>query len=216
MRPLAVLFDLDGTLLDTAPDLAGALNHVRSEDGLDALPYALVRPCISRGSHALMRLGYTLAADTPAYETRRQRLLAWYRAHIAEQTALFPGMDDVLLTLERNGQPWGIVTNKPGWLTQPLLAAVALNLRAACVISGDTLAHSKPHPAPILAATAELGLSPQDCLYVGDAENDALAAQAAGMRCVIAGYGYLAPDDCPAQWPMAGMIDRPSDLLAWL
>lgn len=216
MRPLAVLFDLDGTLLDTAPDLAGALNRVRADDALDALPYADIRPWISHGSHALMRLGFRLAAGTPGYESRRQRLLELYRAHIAEQTALFPGMAAVLHALETRGLPWGIVTNKPGWLTTPLLEAVALNGRAACVIAGDTLPESKPHPAPLLAAAALLGLPASACLYVGDAESDAQAALAAGMTCLIARYGYLAPGDEPARWPAAGVIETPADLLAWL
>ncbi|MEX2479272.1 MAG: HAD-IA family hydrolase [Gammaproteobacteria bacterium] len=214
--PRALLFDLDGTLLDTAPDLARALNRVVTEDGGEALPYAAIRPCASHGSAGLLRLAYGYPPDSAEFESRRQRLLDAYRAALAVETRLFPGMEQVLAHCDRAALPWGIVTNKPGYLTLPLLAALALDRRAACVIAGDSTPHSKPHPAPLLAAAAALGLAPAMCLYVGDAECDVRAAHAAGMPVVVATYGYLAADDDPASWGACGAIDDPAALLAWL
>ncbi|MEQ8663123.1 MAG: HAD-IA family hydrolase [Gammaproteobacteria bacterium] len=215
-RPRALLFDLDGTLLDTGPDLARALNRLRAEDGLDALPYTSVRPWVSHGSHALMRLGYAFAPGSAAYETRRLRLLELYHTDIAAESRLFAGMDAVLAHAETHGIPWGIVTNKPGWLTTPLLAAVGLATRAACVVSGDTTARAKPHPDPLLAAARTLARAPGECLYVGDAARDVTAAAAAGMPVVVALYGYLGPHDAPLEWGADGSIDSPLDLLQWL
>lgn len=215
-RPRALLFDLDGTLLDTAPDLARALNRVVTEDGGKALPYAAIRPCASHGSTGLLRLAYDFPADSAEFENRRQRLLDAYRAALAVETRLFPGMEQVLDHCDRAGLPWGIVTNKPAYLTSPLLAALALDRRASCVVAGDSTPHSKPHPAPLLAAAAALGLAPGECLYVGDAERDVHAAHAAGMPVLVAAYGYLAADDDPTSWSACGAIDAPMELLAWL
>ncbi len=214
--PRAVLFDLDGTLLDTGPDLARALNRLRAEDGLEPLPYTAIRPWVSHGSHALMRLGYDLDENSAAYETRRQRLLDLYHGDVAAESRLFAGMEAVLARLEARATPWGIVTNKPGWLTTPLLAAVGLAARAACVVSGDTTARAKPHPDPLIAAARTLGLAPDTCLYVGDAERDVAAAAAAGMPVLVALYGYLGPHDAPREWGADGSIDAPLDLLRWL
>lgn len=214
--PRAVLFDLDGTLLDTGPDLARALNRLRAEDQLDPLPYATIRPWVSHGSHALMRLGYDLDDTSADYETRRQRLLELYHGDVAAESRLFAGMEAVLARLEENATPWGIVTNKPAWLTTPLLAAVGLAARAACVICGDTTARAKPHPDPLLAASRALGLAPAACLYVGDAERDVSAAAAAGMPVLVALYGYLGPHDVPHEWGADGSIDAPLELLHWL
>lgn len=214
--PRAVLFDLDGTLLDTGPDLARALNRLRAEDDLAPLPYATIRPWVSHGSHALMRLGYDLEQTSAAYESRRQRLLELYHGDVAAESRLFPGMEAVLARLEESATPWGIVTNKPGWLTTPLLAAVGLGTRAACVVSGDTTARAKPHPDPLLAAARELDLAPDTCLYVGDAERDVAAAAAAGMPVLVALYGYLGPHDTPHAWGADGSVDAPLDLLRWL
>lgn len=215
-RHQAILFDLDGTLLDTAPDFAVALNRVRAEDGLEPLPLAAVRPHVSHGSYALTRLGFGLAADLPAFESRRQRLLAAYHSELAHGTRLFPGMEEVLRHIEDSGGRWGIVTNKPGWLTTPLLAALDLAGRAACVIAGDNAARPKPYPDSLLAAAAKLELPTAACLYVGDAERDVAAALAAGMPVLVALYGYLGPDDDPRAWGGDGTIATPRDLLSWI
>ena len=215
-RPRAVLFDLDGTLIDTAPDLARALNRLLVEDGHAALSFATIRPYVSHGSAALIRLGYSLAVGSPAFETCRLRLLELYHADVAVESRLFDGMDAILQRCEDLGLPWGIVTNKPGWLTQPLLRALALDGRAACVIAGDSTSRNKPHPDPLLAAAAALGLASATCLYVGDAERDVSAAHAAGMAAVVALYGYLGPDDDPRAWGADGYIETPAELLAWL
>ncbi len=214
--PRAVLFDLDGTLLDTAPDLARALNRVRAEDGLAPLPYASIRPWVSHGSLALVRLGFDYAEDSTAFADRRQRLLDVYRDDVACETRLFAGIAAVLERIEASRRPWGIVTNKPGWLTTPLLAALNLAGRAACVVSGDTTARAKPHPDPLLAASDALGQPPASCLYVGDAERDVQAATAAGMPVVVALYGYIAPDEQPHTWGGDGSVHAPHELLDWL
>jgi N-acetyl-D-muramate 6-phosphate phosphatase len=211
----AVLFDLDGTLLDTALDMTEALNTLRAEEGLLALSNEIVRCQVSHGGHALVRLGFgTLAAD--AHEAMRMRLLNIYRRQLARHTQLFEGGGEMLTELERRGLAWGIVTNKPGWLTDPLLIEVKLHTRARAVVSGDTLAERKPHPMPLLHAASTLGVAPAECVYVGDAERDMQAAQAAGMYALIAGYGYLGDDDRADTWFSHGWLDTPLELLSWL
>ena len=209
----AVLFDLDGTLLDTAPDLAAALNRLRALEGLTALPYEAIRPHVSHGSKALTRLGFALAPDTAEFETLRLRLLDLYHEDVASRTRLFDGMGDVLLSLAAAGLCWGIVTNKPGWLTTPLLAQIALPVLPGCVISGDTLPVSKPDPAPLLLAAEQLGICPQDCLYIGDAARDVEAGQRAGMATLVATYGYLTEDDRPTAWGAGGLVESPREIL---
>ena len=211
----AVLFDLDGTLIDTAPDMVAALNELRTEEGLDLLPYALARSQVSHGSSGLVSLAFP-AASGSAFETLRSRFLTLYNERLADETRLFDGCDSVLDTLDAHGRPWGIVTNKPAFLTTPLLAALDLSLRAGCVVSGDTLPQRKPHPAPLLHAAKLLGVDAARCLYVGDAERDILSARAAGMAVLVARYGYLGPDDDPVAWAPDGQIDTPTDLLDWL
>jgi phosphoglycolate phosphatase len=211
----AVLFDLDGTLLDTALDMTEALNALRAEEGLQALSNEVVRCQVSHGGHALVRLGFgALAAD--AHEAMRTRLLNIYRRQLARHTQLFEGGDEVLTELERRGLSWGIVTNKPGWLTDPLLIEVKLHTRARTVVSGDTLAERKPHPLPLLHAASTMGVAPGECVYVGDAERDMQAAQAAGMYALVAGYGYLGDDDRADTWFSHGWLDTPLELLDWL
>jgi len=211
----AVLFDLDGTLLDTAPDLAAALNALRAEEGLAPLPFEEIRPRVSHGGAALVRLGFR-PDDETEFERLRERLLAIYRRGLARETRLFPGLASVLEQLELAGTPWGVVTNKPAWLTEPLLAALGLATRAECVVSGDSVAERKPHPMPLLHAARLIGREPARCLYVGDAERDVRAARAAGMRTLVARYGYLAAEDRPQDWLADGMIDRPEEILAWI
>ncbi|HRD65469.1 MAG TPA: HAD-IA family hydrolase [Candidatus Competibacter sp.] len=214
--PTCVLFDLDGTLLDTAPDLAAALNRLRRERGSDDLPLELIRPTISQGSPGMLKVCFGLTPDDPLYAEFDQRFLTLYRQAIAVETALFPGMGDVLAYLEANAICWGVVTNKPGWLTEPLLKALDLWQRAACVVSGDTLHKRKPDPDPLLYACERVGAMPARSLYVGDAERDMLAGSRAGMRTLVASFGYLSLEDRPEEWGADGFLERPGDLLDWL
>jgi phosphoglycolate phosphatase len=210
-----VLFDLDGTLLDTAHDMMNALNALRAEEKLPPLPYEKVRCQVSHGANALVKLSFGELSATE-HEVMRQRLLDIYRRQLARHTVLFEGGDEMLRDLERRGLHWGIVTNKPGWLTDPLLIEVGLHTRARAVVSGDTLAQRKPHPLPLLHAAETMGCKPEECVYVGDAERDMQAAQAAGMFALVAGFGYLGEDDRADQWFSHGWLDTPLDLLEWL
>ncbi len=211
-----VLFDLDGTLADTAPDLANALNQVLIEQGKPPLPYSEIRPVVSHGGIALIRLGFGLEPEHPGFDPLRQRLLAIYRDAIANETRLFAGMDTLLGTLEATGLNWGVVTNKPGWLTEPLLQALELADRAVTVVSGDTLDERKPHPAPMLYACRQAGSQANECLYVGDAERDIQAGHNAGMKTLVALFGYIGPQDSPAEWGADGMIETPMALMDYL
>jgi len=210
-----VLFDLDGTLLDTALDMTEALNALRAQEGLGALSNETVRCQVSHGGHALVRLGFgTLPPEE--HEVMRTRLLSIYRQQLAKHTQLFEGGDEMLTEIERRGLAWGIVTNKPGWLTDPLLIEVNLHKRARAVVSGDTLAERKPHPLPLLHAAATMGVEPAHCVYVGDAERDMQAAQAAGMYALVAGFGYLGDEDRADTWFSHGWLHTPLDLIHWL
>ena len=211
----ALLLDLDGTLLDTAPDMGGALNRLRVEAGLEPLPAAVIRPVVSHGAMRLVKLGFP-DAEGDEFERLRLRFLDLYSQYLAVDTQPFPGIEAVLGELEERSIPWGVVTNKPGWLTDPLMAALGLDQRAACVVSGDTVAERKPHPLPLLHAASLVGLDPADCLYVGDAERDIQAGRAAGMTTIVAAYGYLSAEDEPANWAPTGIVDHPVALLAWL
>jgi phosphoglycolate phosphatase len=211
-----VLFDLDGTLLDTAPDLAAALNTVLAENHREPLPFETIRPAVSHGGVAIIRRGFGLEASDPAIEPLRRRLLEVYRANICTHTRPFPGMADVLDALEARGLNWGVVTNKPGWLTQPLLGDLGLLQRAACVVSGDTLAQCKPDPAPMLHACMLAGSEPQHCVCLGDALRDVEAGKRAGMYTLVALFGYIRKNDRPGEWQADAMIHTPADLLVWL
>ena len=211
-----VLFDLDGTLLDTAPDLAAALNTVLEENQRAALPFESIRPVVSHGGIALIELGFGLQQDDPHFDPLRQRLLTVYRENISRRTALFPGMESVLQGIEQRRLNWGVVTNKPGWLTDPLLKDLQLFDRAVCVVSGDTLQHRKPHPAPLLHACKLAGSSPEQCLYVGDAQRDIEAGENAGMYTMVALFGYFTETDQPHTWGATQTIEQPGELLAWL
>ncbi len=211
-----VLFDLDGTLADTAPDLAFALNRVLEEQNRAPLPFEQIRPVVSHGGMALIRLGFGLSPDAPQFEPLRQRLLEIYRANIARGTTLFPGTDTLLEALEAMGMSWGVVTNKPAWLTEPLLEALGVLNRAVAVVSGDTLPERKPHPAPLLLACEQAGSLPGECIYLGDAERDMEAARRAGMPAFVVNYGYIGEDDRPTEWGAEGFIDHPMELLPLL
>lgn len=216
-RARAALFDLDGTLLDTARDMAEALNVLLAEEGRAALELAVVRPHVSNGAIALVRTGFPeLGVGTAAFESLRERFLAHYRSALCVHTRLFPGFEQVLATLEAYALPWGIITNKAAWLTEPLLDDLGLSARAACVVSGDTLPERKPHPRPLLHAAERIAVAPADCVYVGDALRDVQAARAAGMVPLGARFGYVNAADDPASWPVAGWLDEPHELLSWL
>lgn len=211
-----VLFDLDGTLADTAPDLAYALNTVLAEYGKAVLPYDRIRPVVSHGAAALVELGFGLARSDPHFPPLRERLLEIYRLHLARETRLFPGMPALLDTLAARDLNWGIVTNKPAFLTEPLVDALGLREDIACIVSGDTTANRKPHPQPMLHACALAGSRPPECLYVGDAGRDIEAGKAAGMRTLVALFGYIGPEDRPETWGADGLIEKPEDILDWL
>ncbi|MBS0374751.1 MAG: phosphoglycolate phosphatase [Proteobacteria bacterium] len=208
----ALILDLDGTLLDTAPDMAGALNRLRVEEGAAALPFEAVRPHVSSGAMALVRLGF---GEPPpaAFERLRQRFLALYAERLSEGTSLFPGCAALLEALEARHVPWGIVTNKPEYLTRPLLARLGLLERAGCVIAGDTLPERKPHPRPLLHAAELLGRAPAGCVYVGDHARDIEAGRAAGMYTVAVRYGYTAPGEDPSDWRPDALVGAPEELL---
>lgn len=211
----AALFDLDGTLLDTAPDLAYALNALRVECALPPLPYAPIRAQVSNGSFAVVRVGFPDAAEAQ-FTQLRARFLQLYGARLAHQTRPFPGFAEVLEQLEAHRIPWGIITNKPAAFTEPLLQQLGLYERAACVLSGDSLPVQKPNPLPLITAAQRIGLPPNRCLYLGDALRDAQAARAAGMTSLGARFGYIAEGENVSAWPVDGWLDEPRDLLAWV
>ena len=210
-----VLFDLDGTLLDTAPDMVGALNELRREHGLEPVPFSAGREQVSRGAVALVNLGFATAPAEKLAELKL-RFLTLYRARVSLETRAFAGSLELLDALEERGIRWGIVTNKPGWLTDPLLAALGLHTRARVVVSGDTLAHAKPHPLPLLHAAREIDVSPGECIYFGDDARDVQAARAAGMVSVVARFGYIPSTEDPDRWPAHGWVGSPLELLDWV
>jgi len=211
----AALFDLDGTLLDTAPDMAAALNRLLAEQHRAPLAFGAVRPQVSNGAVALIRTAFPDAVGDE-FEALRVRFLDLYRDNLVVHTCLFPGFAAVLDELAACAIPWGVVTNKATWLTEPLLEILQLRARAGCVICGDTLPERKPHPRPLLEAAARIGCEPAACVYVGDALRDVQAANAAGMVALGAKFGYLNAMDEPQHWPVAGWLAAPHDLLAWL
>ena len=212
----AVLFDLDGTLADTAPDLAGALNRVRHARGLDPLPLEQLRNHASHGARGLLAAGLAMDKSHAEFETVRDAFLDHYAQALCVETVLFAGTDEVLAEIARRGLKWGIVTNKASRFTLPLLERLTLHTRAGAVISGDTTPQSKPHPGPLLAAAAMLDVEPRDCVYVGDAERDVAAGRAAGMRTLIARYGYIHTDEAPDAWLADGSLDSITEVLEWL
>lgn len=211
----SVLFDLDGTLLDTAPDMAGALNELLHEQGRERLPFQTIRPLVSHGATALVNLGFAGVAES-VFAALRARFLEIYRARLAVETRMYAGLAEALDVLDSSGISWGIVTNKPGWLTEPLLEHFAWSRRAQVIVSGDTLAQRKPHPAPLLHAAEKLGVKPAECIYIGDAERDVLAGRAAGMQVFVALFGYIPAEEQPRAWPASGWLDTPQAMAALL
>lgn len=208
----AVLFDLDGTLVDTARDLANALNYLLEQEGEKTLSYEEIRPHASHGTVALIRIGFGIDDSDSRFQRFRQAIIDRYLAHIADESVLFEGMASVLEHLEEQGHPWGVVTNKPGFLTQPLMEQLELINRASVVVSGDTLKQSKPDPAPLLYACEQIGSDPQSSFYIGDAERDISAGRAAGMHTITAHYGYIGENDSPASWGADHEVTHASQL----
>ena len=211
-----VLFDLDGTLVDTAPDLASALNRTLVSHGRQALPFETIRPSVSLGGVAMVKLGFNLEETDPEFTPLRNEFLAIYRDNLSRHSRLFPGMEQVLTRLEEMNASWGIVTNKPGWLTNPLMQALSLDTRTDCIVSGDTLEQRKPHPAPLLHACELLQSNPEDTVYVGDARRDIEAGASAGMTTLVAAYGYIDTNENPADWGADGLVDSPEEILSWV
>jgi len=211
-----LLLDLDGTLADTAPDLAHALNTVRQEEGFEPLPFETIRPSVSHGSVALIKIGFDPGIPESRAEELRQRLLGHYANRLCEETRLFEGMDELLDQCEHAGIAWGVVTNKPAYLTNPLMQQLGLYERAACIISGDTLEKRKPHPEPLLHACELAQGDPKSTIYVGDAERDIEAGNRAGMTTLVAMFGYLSEEDSPGNWMANGRVHHAEELIGWL
>lgn len=234
----AVLFDLDGTLVDTAADMGAALNRLLEQEGRKALPAEQIRPIVSKGSPALIRLGFgtepTIGHVSPFRnrtssswrnrdatsrnheEALRQRFLTLYYDALCVESRLFEGMDALLDELDARRVPWGVVTNKPGWLAEPLLEKLSLKDRCACIVSGDTLERRKPHPDPLLHACKLIDRNAEHTVYVGDDERDVQAGRAAGLHTLIALWGYIGADETPGDWGADGMITGVDELRAWL
>ena len=215
-RSRAVLFDLDGTLADTAPDLVDALNRLQREHGVAELPLEVGRRHASSGARGLIHAGFGLTPEDPPFEKLRDQFLDHYEGRVCAQTQLFPGIAELLDAIEQRGLAWGVVTNKSSRFTPRILAALGLDRRAGCVVCGDTTAHIKPHPAPLLHAASQLARAPAECIYVGDDLRDIQAAHAAGMRSVAVEYGYLGTGSAPSAWNADAVIARPEDLIALL
>ncbi|OYY95736.1 MAG: phosphoglycolate phosphatase [Hydrogenophilales bacterium 28-61-23] len=216
LRASTVLFDLDGTLVDTAPDLGAALNAMRQKRGLSPIPESECRPQSSHGAQGLIQLGFKVDRRHPDFSALRQEFLDHYETNLTCNSPLFPGMAAVLEELDASEIKWGVVTNKPARFTQPLLDHLGLTKRAVFVVSGDTCAQAKPHPAPLLHACQLAQVTVRECIYVGDAERDIQAANAAGMPALVALYGYLGQDDRPMDWGARGYINTPAELLDWV
>lgn len=210
MSAIGVLFDLDGTLVDTAPDLVAVLNRMLLERGRPRVPFAVARNEVSNGAAGLLRLGFGDAGSAEAFAALRQTFLDLYRRSVCINSKLFIEIGTLSENLRDNR--WGIVTNKPHALTDALLEQLGLRVDSGCVVSGDRLPQRKPHPAPLQLAAAELGLLPAQCIYIGDAPRDIEAGKAAGMRTVAAAYGYIRPDEDLLAWGADAIMRRPADL----
>jgi 2-phosphoglycolate phosphatase len=209
----AVLFDLDGTLIDSAPDLGAAADKMRTDRGLPSLPDAAYRPMAGAGARGMLSVAFGITPDSPEFEAMREEFFMNYERCMTERTYVFEGVEDMLSQLETRGVLWGVVTNKSKRFTEPLAAQMPLFTKASVVISGDTTPHAKPHPEPLLEAARRLELDPSQCVYVGDDERDILAARAAGMYSVAACYGYLGAKADTAEWGADVEIKSPTQLL---
>lgn len=215
-RLKTVLFDLDGTLLDTAPDLAFALNKLLEQQNRPLVSIEQVREVASDGSPGLLALGLGINSDHPDYQSHRECFLNLYQQHLSVNTTLFLGMETVLRHLEDENIRWGVVTNKPGELAKKILADLELSNRCACIIGGDGAIRPKPHPDTLLLACELTNSTPKECVYIGDAERDIEAAKFAGMRSIAALYGYLRKNCSPEFWQADYYIDHPKDIICWV
>ena len=195
-----ILFDFDGTLADTAPDLGAAANRQRIRAGLEPLPLEVLRPYSSAGARGLLRCALNLMPTDETYEAHRVQFLKDYEAAMTVDTCLFDGVPELLAQIKNEGMAWGIVTNKATYLATPIVKALGLAQECAVLVCGDTTAHSKPHPLPLLHAAQQAGYDVERCLYVGDDLRDIQAAQAAGMPSIAAAYGYCGPEHPPETW----------------
>lgn len=208
-----VLFDLDGTLIDTAPDMAYALNALLKEEHYAALSFTDIRPAVSNGSAALVQLGFPSITDNAALTRLKKRYLEIYESNLCVNSVLFPGMQQLINTLESRQIRWGVITNKPGWLTNPLMQAVGLSEHASCIISGDTTKNRKPHPEPMYLACKQTQSHPKNCIYIGDALRDIQAGNNAGMTSVIANYGYIGIEENTTEWGANYIINTPAEII---
>ena len=213
---VAVLFDLDGTLIDSAPDLAGAANEMRAARGLPMLPFEHFRPMVGTGARGMLGRCLGVAPGDPDFEALRDEFLARYEARMTRETRVFEAMQPVLDALQARAVPWGIVTNKAARFSEPLVAALGLHLQAATLVSGDTTPHAKPHPAPLLEAARRMDTIAADCIYVGDDLRDIEAGRAAGMATVAAAWGYLGEGEPIEAWGADHIIQSPAELLTLL
>jgi phosphoglycolate phosphatase len=213
--PRAVLFDLDGTLIDTAPDMVAVLQEMQADHGRQPIDYPLGRSFVSNGSLGLVKLGFG-EVDDPHRSQLQREYLERYQKRLCVDTALFPGLDELLRALDDAGRPWGVVTNKPAFLTDPLMAALGLLERSSATVSGDTLTVRKPHPGPLLHACEVAGIAPGETIYVGDALRDIEAGQGAGMHTIGAGYGYVTEDDDPGSWGADSLVHTSEELASHL
>ena len=214
--PSAVLFDFDGTLADSAPDLAGAANEMRSARGLPELPYGELRAMVGSGARGMVGLTFGIGPQDEQFMVLRDEFLQRYESRITQATRVFPGIAPVLARLKERNIPWGIVTNKAARFSEPLVRALHLHTQAATLVSGDSTPHSKPHPQPLLEAARRMGVDPVACWYVGDDLRDVQAGRAAGMTTVAAAWGYLGIDDPIGTWGAHHVIQSPNELLILL
>lgn len=212
----AVLFDLDGTLIDSAPDLGAAADKMRTDRGLPSLPLEQYRPMAGAGARGMLRIAFGLTPEHPDFPEMREEFFGNYERCMTERTTSFDGVRELLDQIVGRGLAWGVVTNKSQRFTEPLTRALPLFASAGAIVSGDTTPHAKPHPAPLLEAARRMGLNPAHCVYVGDDERDIVAGHAAGMGTVAATYGYLGDRADVADWRAHAHIDSPLDLLKWL
>jgi len=212
----AVLFDLDGTLIDSAPDLAGAANDLRQAQGMPPLPFASLRPMVGAGARGMVGVAFGAKPGDAEFESLRDAFLARYEQRMLQQTAVFDAMQPVLQSLETAGVRWGVVTNKASRFTEPIVDGLRLRARLAALVCGDTTPHSKPHPAPLLEAARQLGIDAAACVYVGDDARDVVAGRAAGMATLAAQWGYLGNGAGIHEWGADAVLGEPSQLLNWL
>ena len=211
-----VLFDLDGTLIDSAPDLAAAANAMRTARRMDPLPLATLRPMVGAGARGMVGLALGVAPGHDDYDDLRAEFLSRYEQALLRHTVVFEAMQPVLARLESESKPWGIVTNKQERFTRPIVDGLGLDRRAAVVICGDTTPHAKPHPAPLIEAARRAGVATEHCVYVGDDARDVQAGRAAGMAVLAAGWGYLGQGDAVEAWGADAVLSDPVELLQWL